>query len=200
MSKKIKYLVMVSNNQSRIDNAHSYLEQIPDLNFYYGDNEDVFQKFINCFDLSPEYDGLMLLEDDVKLCKNFKERAEQIIADNENMVVSFFDKACSRKPLTTKILSGSDFLWNQCNYYPREICDIIKDVDNVQAFKDYYPKTGQKWTYPSDTYIGYVLGKHSIKYLMKLPFLVQHLDIKSNFTGRSTKRQTKYFIDDYEDN
>ena len=47
----IKFVVMVSDCQKRKENAEKIASQIPDCVLYYGDNDNVFNKFINCFRL-----------------------------------------------------------------------------------------------------------------------------------------------------
>ena len=189
----IQFTVMVSDSPERIANAKLLSESIPNLNLFYGHNEDVFQKFIKCFCLDDNIDGLVLLEDDVQLCNNFYNHINSVISKFNVYVISFFEKPNSKKTLKTSFQKGRDFLFNQCNYYPKYVCDLIINPDNINAFKEQYK---QKWVCPSDSYVAFCLDKYNIDYLMYLPFLVQHLPFKSTLGNRSTKRQTKFFIDD----
>lgn len=193
---KIKYIIMVADNSERLANVEIIKKSIPNLYIYTGDNNNVFDKYVNCFRIEQEYSGVVVLEDDIKLCKNFYEQISSIINDNQYIVISFFEKPNSRKELNTRFNKGSEFLFNQCNYYPKAICELMIDPNNIMQFKNGYFHKYKKWVAPIDIYIGYVLDKYKIKYLMKVPFLVQHLDFKSMLGNRSTKRQTKYFIDD----
>lgn len=195
---KIKFVVMCSPVPERQANVELMKSQIPDLIVKNCGIDTLWETFINCFDIEDEYDGLVLLEDDVQLCKNFYQRITEVIEGNKNIVVSFFEKPLSKKTLTTKICKGSDFFCGLCNYFPKSICDGLKQKQNVEDFKVWFAKRNEKWTYPNDIYIAFVLGRYKLSYLMKVPFLVQHKDFKSALGSRSTKRQTKFFIDDME--
>lgn len=192
---KIKFIVMVSDVPERIENAKKIASQIPDCILYYGDNDNVFDKFINCFRIEPEYDGLVLLEDDIILCKNFYYWIMREIEKRPVKVISFFEKPLSKKKLESGYMPPSEFLYNQCNYYPFGMCKLIANEEVIKLFKTSYT---EKWVCPSDCYIRFVLSMHGIKYYMKVPFLVQHLPWKSTLGNRSKARQTKYFIDDIE--
>lgn len=187
---------MVSNSLERIENAKKISEHIPELVIYEGDNNDVFNKYIRCFNIDNCFDGVVVLEDDILLCKGFYNKIMEVICKHRETVISFFEKPNSKKELKTSFNSGYDFMFNQCNYYPRWACDLFKDKQTIDRFKDWYINSGKKWIAPIDIYIANVLGENKIKYLMKVPFLVQHLPMKSMLGNRSTKRQTKYFIDD----
>lgn len=165
---------------------------------YYGDNEDVFKKFINCFILEKKFDGLVLLEDDIILCKDFYNKIMNEIEQRPNDIISFFEQPLSKKKLVSGYMPPSKFLYNQCNYYPKKVCKLIHNKQLIEEFKKWYCSFN-KWIYPSDSYINYVLVKNKIKYFMKVPFLVQHQAWESTWDGRAKTRQTKYFIDDLEE-
>lgn len=197
----IKYLVLCSvGNAERIMNVEKIRKQIPELVVVMSGREDVFENHLKAFDLEDEYDGIVILEDDVQLCKNFKERVLEVIEGHEDELVSMFESACSKGPLKTEYRNGGSFAWNQCNYYPQSVCKILSDPEMLPKFKDYfYSKLNEPWNYPIDRYIAYALKENKLKYFMKVPFLVQHMAMKSNFKGRPLNRQSKYFIDDLEE-
>lgn len=195
MSIKVKFIVMISEDEKRINNAKTMQEQIPDLVMYYGDNGDVFKKFINCFRLEEEYDGLVLLEDDIILCRDFYNRIMVEINRRPHDIISFFEKPLTKKALASGYMAPSEFLYNQCNYYPKDVCRLIPCEETIASFKKWYCSFA-KWVYPSDNYINYVLVKNKRRYYMKVPFLVQHQPWDTTWGGRAKTRQTKYFIDD----
>ena len=195
---KIKFAVLESiGNLDRIENVKKLKKEIPNLEVVPADRDSAFEKHISLFDLPEEFGGIVILEDDVKLCKDFLDRLGKVIKSREHEVISMFESACSRKPLKSEYRAGARFQWCQCNYYPKKIADLLCLPENVEEFKKWY--AGQPWNYPIDTYIAYVLKKYKIRYWMEVPFLVQHLDFKSNFPGRPSNRQSKYFIDDMEE-
>lgn len=196
----VKFIIMLSDAVERVNNVENIRREIPNLYIYKEDNDNVFNKFVNCFKLESNYTGLVLLEDDIKLCYDFYNKITKIINSHNDDVISFFEKPNSKKTLTTKYNNGYEFLYNQCNYYPKTVCDLIWNSDNVAEFKNTYFIKNKVWIAPTDLYIAFVLDKYKLKYLMQVPFLVQHLHFKSTLGKRSTKRQTRFFIDDYEKN
>lgn len=196
----IKYLVLCSiGNEARINNVKKLKQQIPELHVVMCGRDTVFQEHIKAFEIKEEYDGIIILEDDVQLCKDFKKRAAALVTEHKDEVVSMFESACSKGDLKSEYRRGRNFAWCQCNYYPKQICKLLSDPNMLPKFKNYfYTKLNEPWNYPIDKYIPYVLGEHKIKYYMSVPFLVQHLPLKSNFKGRPTNRQSRFFIDDVE--
>ncbi len=192
----IKYIIMVADNQERLANVKIIQKEIPNLCVYTGDNDNVFNKYINCLKIESKYDGVVVLEDDIKLCENFYDKINLIIKSNPLDVISFFEKPNSKKELKTSYCNGYEFLFNQCNYYPKHICELFLNDNYINEFKKSYFIKNKVWIAPIDLYMAFVLDKHNLKYLMNVPFLVQHLPFKSMLGNRSTKRQTKYFIDD----
>lgn len=199
---KIEYKVLCSEgNKQRIDNVSIMKEQIPSLQITMSGLDGLFERFINLFNLEHDSTGLVQLEDDVQLCKNFQNRCESLISRRSHEVISMFESACQKKgELHSEYRPGRVFAWNQCNYYPKEVCVELAKQENVEEFKEWYWKHYSTWTFPEDTYIAFVLRKLNLKYWMQVPFLVQHLDFKSALGPRPTNRQTKYFIDDLEGN
>ncbi len=195
----IKYIVLCSKgNSEREANVKLMKFEIPELQVIYCTLDNVFPAHIAALNVGDEYDGVLMLEDDVKLCRNFKQRVEALLEKHPREVISMFESACSRSELHSEYRSGRDFAWAQCNYWPREVGKILSDPKWMIPFIEWFDKRNEPWGYPIDTYQAYVLGKCKIKYWMEVPFLVQHLDMKSNFKGRPTNRQSKYFIDDLE--
>lgn len=187
-------------NIDRTLNVRKMKDIIPELKVVFSNRQNVFDNHIALFSwcVNSDADGIIVLEDDVQLCKNFKDRAFAIIEKHPNEVVSMFESACSKKELHSEYRNGGRFAWNQCNYYPKEICKLFADENLLHDFIEYYKTTGAVWNYPIDTYQAWVLGKHGINYWMEVPFLVQHLSMKSNFKGRPMNRQSRFFIDDVE--
>lgn len=196
----IKYVVLCSKgNYIRERNVEYMKVFIPDLHVVKCTLDNVFPVHIASLSVEDEYDGVVMLEDDVQLCRNFVQRCEAVIEQRPNEVISMFESACSKGELHSEYRNGNRFNWCQCNYYPKEIGKILSDPKWMVPFVEWFDKRNEPWGYPIDTYIAYVLGKNKIKYWMQVPFLVQHLDMKSNFAGRSSGRQSRYFIDDVEE-
>lgn len=196
---KVKFVVMVSPIPERRQNVEILKSQIPDLIAVEADRAkcDLFTVYLDLLDCTG-YDGIVMLEDDVKLCKDFMSRIMSVIESKKSDVIQFFTRALS-KNLSRGYKNGGDFSSTVCNYYPASFCKLLRDEGFIQYFKNvYYPKKHEPWTYPIDTYIAFVLGYNHIRHWLELPFFVQHLSFKSTLGNRSTKRQSIYFIDDLE--
>lgn len=194
---KIEYKVLCTeNNEQRIKNVEIMKKSLPNLSVKMSGREHLFENFINTFNIENDSTGLVLLEDDIILCKNFQSRCENLISSRPNEVISMFEGPCSKKELHSEYRNGRIFMCNLCNYFPKFVCNELAKENNVLEFKEWYKKHFKTWTYPSDIYIAYILNKMKLKYWMQVPFLVQHFDFKSTLGNRSTKRQTRFFIDD----
>ena len=188
---------MQSPVKERIENVKLLSSQIPNLRVIPADRAkcDLFTVYLDS--LKPDaYDGIVMIEDDIKLCEGFMEKITKVIEEKNADVIQFFTRALS-KNLTRGYKSGGTFSSTVCNYYPASFCKVLRDDAYIKYFKEvYYPTKKEPWTYPIDTYIAFVLGHNHMRHWLELPFLVQHLALKSTLGGRSTKRQSIYFIDD----
>ena len=140
------------------------------------------QSFIRSLYLINDFDSV-LLEDDVVLCKNFKEEIEKVIAQYPEHIINFFTEPDSF--FTTHF--SSLFNFNQCTYFPKGITSTI--AKNIEDHIDDVPK-----------YYGVALSRAltrlSIPHLRYRPSLVQHIDGKSILTdGKIFYRNTIYFKD-----
>lgn len=195
----IKFVVMVSPIEERRQNVELLKQQIPDLICVEADRSkcDLFTVYLSLLDCEG-YDGLVMIEDDVKLCNGFLEKIAEKISEHSTDVIQFFTRALSKR-LTRGYKRGGEFSSTVCNYYPASFCKMLQNEEYIKYFKEeYYPKRNEPWTYPIDTYIAFVLGYNKMQHWLELPFLVQHLALKSTLGNRSTKRQSIYFIDDME--
>lgn len=134
--------------------------------------------------LAQKKDDVVILEDDLELCKDFKNRIETIIKENKDEIINFFYNP--RDWLETKI--QEKFCWNQCVYYPNDKLKLLA----VEMRKQYeLDKLEQH-----DVVENRALNKLGIKNLMYRPCLVQHLDFKSLVGNESSsKRITPFYIE-----
>jgi GR25 family glycosyltransferase involved in LPS biosynthesis len=166
--------------------------EIPELEVFtdsIGDGYGIFFEICRAINET----GGVVLEDDVKLCKNFKSRLESIVGEKgRNEVISFFERP--KKKLQTAYVGGSNFLWMQCIYLPPLLPKKI--IAYHDEFKTNRP---DQWTgMATDMLIAYTLVQEKIKYWRIRPTLVQHLPFDSVIGSRPRNRQTHYFIDDIE--
>ena len=177
----IKYFVRTTLER-KLNESYNQIEYELLIDTEHKANESFFKQL----ELISEYDAV-LLEDDIKLCKNFKAEIEKVISEHPHDIINFFYKP---HEWFTSHYSMS-FAWNQCTYYPKGIGKII--VNEVR--KHELPKVGY------DTIEGNAMQSLGIKFYVYRPSLVQHLDKKSlinkgNLTGT---RYTPFFKDYLDD-
>lgn len=195
----VRFAMLVSPNKERVENARAIKKIIPQLELYPVDatKQDLFSAHIAVMQTDPnKYDGVVMMEDDIILCKDFMNRLMDVLNRHKGDVVQFFERALC-KNLTNGWFNGRQFFSCCCYYMPAKHTSLFASKENKYKFTyEVFPKRNEPWGYPIDLYIAYVLGENKIKYWRELPYLVQHRNLKSTFKGRSTKRQSIYFIDD----
>lgn len=141
------------------------------------------ESFIKQLSIISEYDSV-LLEDDVILCRNFKQRIEEVISKYKDKMINFFTNPSSW--FKTKENIGC-FSFNQCTYYPKGISKLL--AEKIVIFKN-WNKIGY------DLLMNKALVNLNISHIQYRPCLVQHIDIKSLLPFQYFKpRRCIYFID-----
>lgn len=133
-------------------------------------------------------EDVVILEDDVVLCRDFKRRIEDVINQHKNMLINFFYSPNTWMP---KEQECDIFLYMQCVYFPKHILKIL--ADNLDKFYNLL-KWGQ-----SDFLVSKVLEQHKIKFLVYRPCLVQHLSFDTLIHNKVCEARTDFFIDYLED-
>ena len=132
MNLTIKYYVRTCGDRE----LHSSLQQInyelledPDHQF-----AKIFPDQLRQIAAKNVDGGVVLLEDDVILCRDFKNRIEQVIQERPKDLINFFTN-----PLTC-FKSGYyiDFCYNQCTYIPFSMLNPMADYfEHVIKTKDF---------------------------------------------------------------
>lgn len=129
-------------------------------------------------------EDVVILEDDVILCKNFKQRIEKVISTYDDKVINFF----YNPTYWYQYYFTYSFNWNQCVYYSKEI--LPKLSKSMREAYTQYPNV------PHDELEGYVLSKLKIRTCIPRPCLVQHIDKDTLIQKyKCGNRRTPYFID-----
>lgn len=132
---------------------------------------------------------VVLLEDDIILCKDFKERAEKIITEHKDDIINFFTSP------EYYFESGYNawFCYNQCVYIPQQlIIPLSKELQNAYE----YLKEKVPYTPTPEPMFQQALSKLHIKTYCPRPCLVQHIDDGSLMEHyRKGRRRCIYFID-----
>lgn len=141
------------------------------------------ESFINQLSIISDYDSV-LLEDDIILCHNFKQRIEDVISQYPNRIVNFFNATYRYYP----IHESDAFAYNQCTYYPKglaaKVSQCMKQIDSQFKIR-----------YQYDVLEGKALKQLGIKFIKYKPCLVQHIDKATLIQSHHTPRRSIFFID-----
>lgn len=175
----MKYYVRTTGERS-----FDYHSELPEYECLVDTEHKPNESFIEQLIMISEKDDVVLLEDDLQLCKDFKNKIEQVISEHPDMVINFF--TYPEKYFTTHITS--DFLYNQCTYYPKGVGKRIAEKMR-ELYKIFNNKTGY------DVIECKAMKELGIPHLVYRPCLVQHLDMKSLILNAYFNRTTIYFED-----
>jgi len=174
----IKYFVRTTGERT-LDSSYSQLE----YELLIDSNHQPIESFIQQLEYISEYDAV-LIEDDCILCKNFKQRIEDVIANYKDKVINFFTF-----PLNYfKTRESKTFANNQCTYYPKGLAKMI--ADNMKLF------INESSSYSKIESLA--LEKMNLLHLQYRPCLVQHNDFQPSLIQKHhipIPRVTPYFID-----
>ena len=158
--------------------------QLPDAVVYYDEDHDPMKAYLHvCRDIVAGRPAVML-EDDIILTSDFRNKIESVIAKHPDTLINFF--SLSKKYTEPHWKKGREYCMNQCEYYPEGFSLKI-----VKAYENWPLKEKEPNAY--DYLVGYAWGK-SKPYLVWCPSLVQHRQTKSIIDPRrSSKRHSITF-------
>lgn len=188
---RMRFMVRtVSWSDERRENVCVMKWALPELEVVVDEAGDAYASFFEACRLLDDTGGV-LLEDDVQLCRLFRERVvETLSLVGTTRLVSFFERP--KIDLETALVSGSKFLWMQCLYLPPGLPMQIAGF--YDEFRTLRPKRAAGMA--TDSLIAYALTRLRQRYWRIRPTLVQHLPFPSAIGGRARNRQTPYFVDD----
>ena len=159
-------------------------KQIPESVVYYDTERDPMKSYLYVCEHIIKGQPAVLMEDDIILTSNFKEKVEDVIHKYPNTLINFF--SLSKKYLTPHYKKGREHCMAQCEYYPQGF-----SLEVVKAYKTWALKESEPNA--TDYLTGYAWGNNK-PYLVWVPSLVQHRQVKSVINPRrSTKRQSVSF-------
>lgn len=175
---EIKYFVRTIKTRNFDYSDIDYIELIDK-------NPDFVQSFIDQLKIISEYDSVFL-EDDCKLCKNFKEEVERVIAEHPNHIILFF---YNPEIFFTSHYTNR-FMWNQCVYYPKGMGEkVAKCVEELRKERSFCKVKNY------DVLQLNALKRNGIPCYVYRPCLVQHIGGNTSLIGNSGNRDTIYFKD-----
>lgn len=149
-------------------------------------NGNAMETFMKSVEMSKD-DNCLNMEDDIILCSNFLQEAKKYIDEHPNKVISFFTL---KNVNDTTWMNGRTFCMNQCVYMPKWFNKLL--IPYYQKWKN--TKRGLENPTGYDYMMADLLSELKENYLLVVPCLVQHMEMKSRINPRrSSKRQTKKF-------
>jgi GR25 family glycosyltransferase involved in LPS biosynthesis len=145
---------------------------------------DAFDTFRHVLEVIGEGPGIVL-EDDVYLAPNWRERIEAVISQHAGDVIQFFNL---RSIDESRYEPGRTFLMNQCYYLPAGAAAWLLEWTSDWVEKHPEHPTGY------DVAMAAWMTENRMKYWMSVPSLVQHEKWPSEINpGRPSNRQSKDF-------
>ena len=142
------------------------------------------KSFIKQLKYISRYDSV-LLEDDLILCKDFKDKIEDVIKQYPNDIINFFYNPNTY--FTTHY--GSSFCWNQCTYYPKGIG--LRVAEEMERARKNVPNMQY------DMLENVALHNLGIRHVVYRPCLVQHIDNGSLIQDSSCPTRRTIYFEDY---
>lgn len=134
----------------------------------------------------------IILEDDIILCENWRERVEHVIAQRPHQVCQFFsmESGESARRLGSRECLGSGFIANLCVYLPAGYASQL--LAHSYVFVAENPKDATA----NDFVIRDWLKRRKEKYWLEVPNLVQHEhQWQSSVNSRRARGRRSHFWD-----
>lgn len=134
--------------------------------------------------------GCIILEDDIILCENWRERVEQVIAAHPGQICQFFSMESeeSARRLGSRECLGSGFIANLCVYLPAGYAEEL--LAHSYVFVEENPKDATA----NDFVIRDWLKRRKEKYWLEVPSLVQHeSQWRSSVNARRPRGRRSHF-------
>lgn len=177
-------LYVIRAVESRRDFVDEILKQVPEAIVYYDEFGNAMKSYLHVCENIIKDEPAVLLEDDIVLTSNFKQKIESVISEYPEILINFF--SLSKKHVKPHFKKGREYCMNQCEYFPAGFARKV-----VDAYKDWPLKEKEPTAY--DFLVGYAWG-YNKPYLVWCPSLVQHRQVKSIIDPRrSSKRQSITF-------
>jgi hypothetical protein len=136
----------------------------------------------------------IILEDDIILCTNWRERVEAVIAEHPNQICQFFSMESeeSARWLGSRECRGSGFIANLCVYLPAGY------ASQLLAHSYTYVEEHPEHPTANDFVIRDWLQRRKEKYWLEVPNLVQHESdwVSSVNVRRPRGRKSNFWVED----
>ena len=180
-------LYVVRAVESRKPFVDEILKQIPEAIVHYDYGGDAMKSYLYVCEHIVAGRPAVLLEDDIILTSNFKEKIEKVISKYPDMLINFF--SLSKIHTESRLQNGRQYCSSLCEYFPLGFSKKVVDAYEHWPLRDKEPNA-------YDYLVGYAWGYRN-KYIEWCPNLVQHRECKSVINPRrSSKRQSITFMEE----
>lgn len=133
----------------------------------------------------------LILEDDVQLAPNWREKVEAVIAERPNQVIQFFSMRpeAEERSRGSREMDGKTFISNLCVYLPAGYAGAL--LSYSYDFVEKYPQ----FKTANDFVIRYWLRERREKFWLQVPSLVQHESWVSSINAKRPRWRKSHFFD-----
>lgn len=171
-------IYVLTNGVRELDKSYNQI----DYNLYYDYSNLPHKCYLNLLNQVKDInDDILILEDDLILCKNFLSHIEPVINQYKGMILNFFWEPLRNIKNTT--IEQKGFCYTQCVFYPKGMIN-----------KFYNDLLEQNFSYAKN--IRQALEKNNISFVNVRPHYIQHIGDKSLIWDELCVRKSKMFIDD----
>lgn len=170
----------------RVRSVRDIRAQVPEVEIVWDQHHSVQETFLRTLDTAGD-DPVVIVQDDVVLAGQWREKVEAVIAEHPDAVCQFFSLRKADLEKGARWEPGRAYLMNQCFYLPATY------ARQLHAFAQTWWEANPGHT-GDDTCISEWLRSRQEAYWHHVPSLVQHRDLSSVIgAGRSTRRQSPTF-------
>jgi hypothetical protein len=150
--------------------------------------QNIFETWCSVMSAARE-DPVIVLEDDIYLCDEWREKVEHEIAARPDSVIQFFSMRGKDLTEGSRLEPGRTYLMNQCHYLPGGTASAL--LTHAQTWRERRPDDEDA----VDWIVAEWLQQQNLKYWLHVPSLVQHEPWRSEVnTRRPRNRQSSSFI------
>jgi GR25 family glycosyltransferase involved in LPS biosynthesis len=135
--------------------------------------------------------AFVIMQDDIQLASDWREKAEALIAERPDQVNQFFamESEANAKAFGSRECKGDTFISNLCVYFPAGYASQL--LDYSFEFVEKY----EKYKTADDFVVRYWLRNRKENYYLHYPNLVQHESWVSSINSKRPRNRRSHFWD-----
>jgi hypothetical protein len=179
-------IMVVPWDQQRLKNAVNLLNEAGFAQFIKDEKHDAVDTWTRTLEAAGN-DPVIVLEDDVQLTPNWREKIEAVIEEHSTQVIQFFSMRGADETVGSRLEPGRTFMMNQCYYLPAEWAHKL--LLWLPSWRELNPNENGY-----DLAMAAFMKARGEKYWLSVPSLVQHEPWTSQIESRRPRnRQSRTF-------